>query len=152
MALKIAALFIRLVVTVSRVMMMIYLPTVPQPVTVTVALEGKTSDAPGRHTGEIYNRHTTTKEHVNVQSCLLINYQLKPISLKYSWLSIEQPIRIDIVLYKHYWEIPINKKIITMLTCPVNQGVDQVQSILSVFELLHLNWWRSNSGLQGLFD
>ena len=39
-----------------------------------------------------------------------------------------------------------------MLTCPINQGVDQVQTILSAFELLHLNWWRSNSGLQGLLN
>ena len=32
-------------------------------------------------------------EHVNVQSCLLILYQYQPMSLQYSWLSVEQPIR-----------------------------------------------------------
>ena len=34
------------------------------------------------------------------------------------WLSVEPPIRIDLVWYKHHWEFPINKKIIPMLTCP----------------------------------
>ena len=58
--------------------------------------------------------------HVNVQSCLLINFQYKPISLQYSWLSVEQPIRIDWELYKHHWEFPINKKIIPMLICPIS--------------------------------
>ena len=41
-----------------------------------------------------------------VQSCLLIDNQYKPISLQYTWLSVEQPIRIDWVLYKHCWEYP----------------------------------------------
>ena len=61
---------------------------------------------------------TTLIRHVNVQSCLLINSQYKPISLQYCWLSVEQPIRIDWV-YKHHWEVPINKKIIPTLTCPI---------------------------------
>ena len=38
-------------------------------------------------------------EHVNVQSCLLIIFQYQPISLRFSWLSVDQPIRIDWVLY-----------------------------------------------------
>ena len=50
-----------------------------------------------------------------VQNCPLINLQYKPTSFQYSWLSVEQPIRIDWVLYKHCWEFPINKKTITML-------------------------------------
>ena len=36
---------------------------------------------------------------VNVQSCLLIIFQYQPISLRYSWLSVEQPVRIDWVLW-----------------------------------------------------
>ena len=52
--------------------------------------------------------------HVNVQSCLLIIFQDQPISLQYSWLGVEQPIRIDWVLHKHLLEFPINKKIIPM--------------------------------------
>ena len=43
------------------------------------------------------------------QSCLL-SFQYKPISFQYSWLIVEQPIRIDWVLYKHHWEFPIKKK------------------------------------------
>ena len=58
--------------------------------------------------------------HVNVQSCLLSNSKHKPISLQYSWLSFEQPIRIDRLLCKHHWEFPINKNIIPMLTCPID--------------------------------
>ena len=42
-----------------------------------------------------------------------------PISLQYSWLSVEQPIIIDWVLYKHKWEFPIHKKIIPLLTVPI---------------------------------
>ena len=38
---------------------------------------------------------------------------------QYSCLSVEQPFRVDFVLYKPHWEFPINKKIIPMLTCPV---------------------------------
>ena len=57
--------------------------------------------------------------HVIVQSCLLINFQSKPISLQSSWLSVEQPIRIDGVLCKHHRKFPINKKIIPMLTYPI---------------------------------
>ena len=57
--------------------------------------------------------------HANVQSWFLIDSQYKPISLQYSWLSVEQPIRIDWVLYKRHWDFPINKKIIPMLTCPI---------------------------------
>ena len=37
--------------------------------------------------------------HVNVQSCLLIIFQYQPISLQYSWLSVEQPIRVVYVVY-----------------------------------------------------
>ena len=51
------------------------------------------------------------------QNVALIIFQYKPINLQYSWLSVEQPIRIDWVLYKHHWEFLINKKIIPMLTC-----------------------------------
>ena len=57
--------------------------------------------------------------HFNVQSCLLINFRYKPISLHYSWLNVGQPIRIDWVLYNHNLEFRINKKIIPMLTRPV---------------------------------
>ena len=57
--------------------------------------------------------------HAIFQSCLLIISQHQPISLQYSWLSVEQPIRIEWVLYKHHWEFPINKKTIPMLTCPI---------------------------------
>ena len=32
-------------------------------------------------------------EHVDIQSCLLIIFQHKPISLQYIWLSVGQPIR-----------------------------------------------------------
>ena len=34
--------------------------------------------------------------HVNVQSCLLIIFQYQPISLQYSWQSVEQPIRFQL--------------------------------------------------------
>ena len=54
--------------------------------------------------------------HSNVQSCLLIDFKCKPISLQYSWLSVEQPIRVDWVLYMHHWQFQINKKTIPMLT------------------------------------
>ena len=33
--------------------------------------------------------------HVSVLRCLLINFQCKPISLQYTWLRVEQPIRIN---------------------------------------------------------
>ena len=33
--------------------------------------------------------------HVSVLRCLLINFQYKPISLQYTWLSVNQPIRIN---------------------------------------------------------
>ena len=55
--------------------------------------------------------------YVNIQSCLLIIFQYQPISLLYSWWSVEQPIRIDWVLNKNHWQFPINKKIIPMFTC-----------------------------------
>ena len=48
------------------------------------------------------------KGYISVQSNLYIKYQCKPISLQYSWLSVEQP--IDWVLYECHWEVPINKK------------------------------------------
>ena len=35
--------------------------------------------------------HSTGR--VNAQSCLLINFQYQPISLQFSWLSVEQPIK-----------------------------------------------------------
>ena len=54
----------------------------------------------------------------NVQSCLLIIFQHKPISLQCSWLSVEQPITLDWAFYRHHWEFPIHRKIIPMLTCP----------------------------------
>ena len=57
--------------------------------------------------------------HVNIQSCLLINFLYKSISLQNSGLSFEQPIRIDWVLYKYHLEFPTNKKIIPLLTCPI---------------------------------
>ena len=42
--------------------------------------------------------------HVNVQSCLLILFQYQPISLLYSWLSVEQPFRCRLsVLYASLW-------------------------------------------------
>ena len=34
--------------------------------------------------------------HVDVQSCLLIIFQYQPITLQYSWLSVEQPIRFSL--------------------------------------------------------
>ena len=55
----------------------------------------------------------------NVQSCLPIIFQHQPISLKYSWLSVEQPIRFDWVLYRYHREFPIHKKMIPMLKCPI---------------------------------
>ena len=64
-------------------------------------------------------------KHINVQSCLLIHFQYKPISLQYSWLSVEQPIRIDWVVYKHHWEFPINKKIIPKLTALYEMGLSR---------------------------
>ena len=57
------------------------------------------------------------KGHISVQSCLYIEYQYKPISLQYSWLSVEQPIRIDWVLYECHWEVPINTKTKTSFYC-----------------------------------
>ena len=48
----------------------------------------------------------------NVQSCLLIIFQYQPISLQYSWLSVEQPESGGRVLYMHHWEFPILKKTI----------------------------------------
>ena len=53
---------------------------------------------------------------LNYISCLLILFQHQPISLQYSWLSFEQPITIDWVLYKHHWEFSTHKQIIPMLT------------------------------------
>ena len=50
--------------------------------------------------------------HAYVHSCPLINFQYKPISLQYSCLSVERPIRVDWVLYKPHWEFSINKKTI----------------------------------------
>ena len=58
--------------------------------------------------------------HVNVQNCLLIDFQYKPICLQFPWLSVDQPIRIDWVLYKHHREFPIYRKTIPMLTCPID--------------------------------
>ena len=62
--------------------------------------------------------------HAYVQSCLLIIFQYHPISLQFSWLSVEQPNRIwhGLVLYKHHWEFPIAYMIrnITMLTSPIH--------------------------------
>mgnify|MGYP001792829609 CR=1 FL=1 len=46
------------------------------------------------------------KEMFLVQSRLLIDNQYKLISMQYTWLSVEQPIRIDWVLCKHCWEYP----------------------------------------------
>ena len=69
-------------------------------------------------------RYCFAIKHKNVQSCLLLNFQYKPISLQYSWLSVEQPIRFDWVLYKHHREFPINKKTIPMLTCPIEISCD----------------------------
>ena len=57
--------------------------------------------------------------YVYVQSCFLIIFQHQPMSLQYSWLSVEQPIRIDQLLYKHHWEFPIHEQIIPMLTYPI---------------------------------
>ena len=50
--------------------------------------------------------------HVNVQRCLLINFQYKPISLQYSWLSVDQPISIDLDLQSIIEIFPINYKTI----------------------------------------
>ena len=85
------------------------------------------------HSGHISNRfdvHTSVAHWprwftINKASYRLFElydtsiFQHKPISLQYSWLSVEQPIRIDRLFYKHHWEFPINKKIIPMLTCPI---------------------------------
>ena len=64
-------------------------------------------------------------EYVNVQSCLLLNLQYKPISLQYSWLSVEQPVRIECCI-SIIWNFQINKKTISMLACPI--------------DLLHMCW------------
>ena len=61
--------------------------------------------------------------HANVQSCVLIYFQYKPISLQYSWMSVEQPIGIDCVLYMHHWEFPANMKKIPMLTYPIDEEI-----------------------------
>ena len=55
---------------------------------------------------KVQNQEMLWKEMFLVQSCLLIDNQYKPISLQYTWLSVEQPIRIDWVLYKYCWEYP----------------------------------------------
>ena len=39
---------------------------------------------------------STRKGHINVQSCHLIIFQYQPISLQYSWLIVEQPIRFQL--------------------------------------------------------
>ena len=77
----------------------------------------------------VQNQKIWWKEMFLVQSCLLIDNPYKPISLQYSWLSVEQPIRIDWVLYKRCWEFPINKKIIPMLTCPIFMYAEPICTI-----------------------
>ena len=64
---------------------------------------------------------------VNAQSCLLINFQYRQINLQFSWLSVEQPIRIDWVLNKHHLEFPINKKTTSI-------------SIFHTTYCIHLSW------------
>ena len=87
--------------------------------------------------------HGIQKGMFNVQSCLLINFRYTPISLQSSWVSAEQPIRIDWLLYKHHREFPINEKIIPMLhVCPNKDlpakslRIHQIQDILWYGKLL----------------
>ena len=61
--------------------------------------------------------------HFNVWSFLLINVRYKPISLQDSSLSVEQPIRIDWVMYKHHWEFQINKEDNSNVNMPYNWNV-----------------------------
>ena len=68
--------------------------------------------------------------HVNVQSCLLISLQYKPISLQNSWMSVEQPIRIHWVFYKHHWQFPIKKTTISILTCPIASAQESSNNLL----------------------
>ena len=42
--------------------------------------------------------------HVNVQNCLLIIFQYQPITLQYSWLSVEQPIGFWLSDFFNTWE------------------------------------------------
>ena len=58
-----------------------------------------------------------------IQSYLLTtNFLYQPISLQYSLVNVEQPIKIDWVLYTQNWECPINGKAITMLKYPIIEG------------------------------
>lgn len=51
----------------------------------------------------------------NSQSCLLFIFKYQQNSLNYSW-----PSCFDWVLYKNYWEFPIQKKTVPILTYPID--------------------------------
>ena len=52
----------------------------------------------GKWVFKVENQEMLWKEMFLVQSRLLIDNQYKVISLQYTWLSVEQPMRIDWVL------------------------------------------------------
>ena len=65
--------------------------------------------------------------HVNVRSCLLIIAiicQYQQISLQYSWLSVEHPIRFWLSVAWASLVFPISKKTIPMFTCPLPEKTD----------------------------
>ena len=94
--------------------------------------------------------------HVNVKNCLLIIIKYQPISLQCSWLGVEQPIRIDWVFYgyKHHWEFPTSKKIIRVLTCPINWQILSVNMAVTHYFLASTAavfgkvWWEERRSFE----
>ena len=78
--------------------------------------------------------------HVNIQSCLLIIFKYQPISLQYSWLSVESQLYyFDSVMYKHNREFPLQEKIIQMVTCLLKHNFSPVlDSVGTVFLYLKI--------------
>ena len=54
--------------------------------------------------------------YFNVQSCMFITFQ-STCSTHDSVLNSQSD--CDLMLYIHYWKLPIPKKIFPMLTCPI---------------------------------
>ena len=55
--------------------------------------------------------------HVNVQRCRLIIFHSQAINLQYQMSNSQTD--FDCVLHRHHWELLIDKRIISMLACPI---------------------------------
>ena len=90
-------------------------------------------------------KHTcmTIKGHVNVQSFVLSVFSTinQSACSTLDWV-LNSKSDFDCVLYKNHWEFPVQKKIIPVLTCPIDLvATSNLECMISCYVIMYYLFW-----------